>query len=117
MSSFNFHNYLTAIVDFNNCDTARELDLSVNNSNANNTSRSNSIYKRDYYLYRNFTNILSAINRYRVSLLQYTWLFYIAVKTDIFHKNGHNIERIFTGRILRTLRVLSICNKKRNDVQ
>lgn len=43
MSNFNFHNYLTAIMDFNNCDTARELDLSVNNSNANNTSRSNSI--------------------------------------------------------------------------
>lgn len=69
MSNFNFHNYLTAIVDFNNCDTARELDLSVNNSNANNISRSNS--KRDYYLYYNFTNILSTINCYRVSLLQY----------------------------------------------
>lgn len=78
------------------------------------------VYKRDYYLYRNFTNILSAINRYRVSLSRYTWLFFFFLyrgkKRIFFHKNGHNIERIFTGRILRTLRVLSICNKKRNDV-
>lgn len=34
MFNINFHNYLTAIVDFNNRDITRKLDLSVSNPNA-----------------------------------------------------------------------------------
>lgn len=43
MSNVNFHNYLTAIVDFNNCDMARKLDLSVNNSNTRKISNEKQI--------------------------------------------------------------------------
>jgi len=48
-SSINFHDYLTAIVDFNNRDTTRKLALSVSNPNAHKMVKTRQIH---YSLFR-----------------------------------------------------------------